>query len=80
MTGIAPPALIPANLTANTFNYSTQSWLQRDESVSQVREYDYLEFSCNNSLHVAGNTSTFRIEVITPLLTNACPDLVLVSH
>ena len=28
----------------------------------KVREYSFLEFSCNNSLHVAGNTSTFRLQ------------------
>ena len=27
-----------------------------------MREYSFLEFSCNNSLHVAGNTSTFRLQ------------------
>ena len=59
----APPALIPANLTSNTFNYTEQSWLLRDETITQVREYDFLEFTCNNTLHVSGNTSTFKIPV-----------------
>ena len=69
VSGITPPALIPANLTANTFNYTEQSWLLRDETITQVREYDFLEFTCNNTLHVSGNTSTFKIEVTPYVLT-----------
>ena len=35
---MTPPALIPMNSTANTFNHTEQSWLVRDETVTQVRE------------------------------------------
>ena len=34
--GVTPPALIPMNSTANTFNHTEQSWLVRDETVTQV--------------------------------------------
>ena len=71
VAGITTPALIPANLTANTFNYTEQSWLLRDETITHVREYDFLEFSCNNTLHVSGNTSTFKIEV-SPYYLSVC--------
>ena len=39
----------------------------RDETITQVREYDFLEYTCNNTLHVSGNTSTFKIEVGTSI-------------
>ena len=71
VTGISPPALIPANLTSNTFNYTEQSWLMRDETITQVREYDFLEYTCNNTLHVSGNTSTFKIEVVPSVICNS---------
>ena len=62
---MAPPDLIPANLTSNEYNYTTQSWLFRDTSLTQVREYGFLEYTCNNTDHVAGNQSTFRIQCPT---------------
>ena len=33
---LAPPDLIKANLTSNEYNYTTQSWLTRDQTLTQV--------------------------------------------
>ena len=59
---MVPPALIPYNDTTGEFNFTAQSWLVRDESLTQVREYSFVEFTCNNTDHVAGNKSTFRVQ------------------
>ena len=59
---MAPPALIEANQTTGEYDFNVQSWLIRDETITQVREYSYLEYTCNNTAHVSGNTSTFQIQ------------------
>lgn len=59
---MAPPALIAANQTSGLIDLNVQSWLTRDETITKVREYSFLEYTCNNTAHVSGNTSTFRVQ------------------
>ena len=59
---MAPPALIAANQTSGLIDLNVQSWLTRDETITKVREYSFLEYTCNNTAHVSGNTSTFQVQ------------------